>query len=64
MKYVMYIAPNIKIIIDIRILSPLRINVSANNGEEVGEYKHSVIVVCLLLFVKLKVKVPVILQPV
>ena len=60
----MDIASNIKIIIDIRILSPLRTNVSVNNGEEVGEYKHSVVVVCLVLLVKLKVKVPAILQPV
>ena len=42
----------------------LTVNVSATNGDEVGEYTHSVVVAYVLLFVKLKKKVPMILQPV
>ena len=32
----------------------LTANVSATNGDEVGEYTHSVVVAYVLLFVKLK----------
>ena len=40
----------------------LTAHVSGSNGAEVGGYKQSIVVICLLLVVKLMANGPVILQ--